>query len=131
MIPDPDTILDADVMIDLLRGNATARAWLASLPAPPAAAGFAAMEITTACLNRVELRSVQKFLRSFTLLWPTETDLQRALNEYLPLRLAHGIGMVDTVIAATATGAGLTLVTLNVRHFRHIPGLTVLRPYVK
>jgi predicted nucleic acid-binding protein len=131
MIPGPDTILDADVMIDLLRGNEKARAWFTSLPVPPVAAGFAAMEITTACLNRAELRNVQKFLRSFTLLWPAETDMQRALNEYLLLRLAHGIGMIDTVIAATATGADLTLATLNVRHFRHIPGLKILRPYVK
>jgi len=104
---------------------------MATLPAMPNAAGFAAMELIAGYLNGRELKQLQPFPRAFPFPWPSEADLQRALNEYLPLRLAHGIGLLDTVIAATATGAGLTLVTLNVRHFRHIPGLTILRAYVK
>jgi predicted nucleic acid-binding protein len=123
--------LDADVLIDLTQGRPAAVAWFATLPDLPAVASFAAMELIAGCLNGRELKQLQRFLRPFPLLWPTETDLQRALSEYLPLRLAHGIGLLDTVIAATATGAGLTLATLNVRHFRHIPGLTFQRPYIK
>ena len=126
-----ELLLDADVLIDLTQERPAAVAWMMTLPDMPTVAGFAAMELINACLNGRELKQLQRFLRTFPLRWPTEADMQRALDEYLPLRLAHGIGLLDTVIAATATGAGLTLATLNVRHFRHIPGLTILRPYVK
>ena len=53
----------------------------------------------------------------------------RALNEYMPLRLAHGIGLLDAIIAATATGLGETLATFNERHYRVIPGLVTVQPY--
>jgi predicted nucleic acid-binding protein len=127
----PAFLLDTDVLIDLTQERPAAVAWMEILPDIPAVAGFAAMELIAGCLNGRELKQLQRFLRAFPLLWPVETDMQRALAEYLPLRLAHGIGLLDTVIAATATGVDLTLVTLNMRHFQRIPGLKLLRPYMK
>ena len=38
-------MLDSDVCVDLLRKNPAARAWIASLPAPPSVSGFVAMEL--------------------------------------------------------------------------------------
>ena len=124
-------MLDTDVLIDLTNRHPLAISWFATLTGTPHVAGFAAMEVISGSNSLQELRTLQKGLSLFPLRWPTEEDLKRALTIYLPLRLAHGIGLFDTVIAATATGAGLTLVTLNVRHFRHVPGLTILRPYMK
>jgi predicted nucleic acid-binding protein len=43
--------------------------------------------------------------------------------------LSHGLEIPDALIAATALELSLPLYTLNDRHFRMIPGLTVLRPY--
>lgn len=40
-------------------------------------------------------------------------------------RKGKGIGMADTMIAATALAQDLTLVTRNGRHFNRIPGLRV------
>jgi len=35
------------------------------------------------------------------------------------------IGIVDTLLAATALTHGMAMVTRNLRHFEHVPGLTV------
>lgn len=122
-------LLDTDIMIDLERGLPAARAWLTSLPSGPPVAGFAAMELYNGCQNSAEQRKVEKFLRPFTLLWPSEASLLRASETFTSLRLAHGVGMLDALIAATALQHGLTLATFNVRHFRAIPGLVTVQPY--
>jgi predicted nucleic acid-binding protein len=126
---DGPMILDTDVLIDLVRQHPAAAAWFASLPTLPAVCGFAALELAYGCLNAAELRAVRTFLRAFTIVWPTEEDLSRALVEYAPLHLSHGLGAMDALIAATAVGRGTPLVTLNVRHFRAVPNLTTLPPY--
>jgi predicted nucleic acid-binding protein len=125
-------LLDADVLIDIARGRpAAAMAWFESLPDFPPVCGIAAMELIHGCRNGVELRQAQAFLRPFPLLWPTAQDLNRALSLYSPLKLAHGIGLNDCMIAATAVGAGLPLATFNIKHFRHVPGLMLVQPYVR
>ncbi len=40
-------------------------------------------------------------------------------------RSGQPIGLIDTLLAATAHAYGLTMVTRNVRHFEHVPGLAV------
>jgi tRNA(fMet)-specific endonuclease VapC len=124
-------LLDADVCIDLLRKLPQAVAWIATLSETPAIPGFVALELVIGCQNRNELRHVREFLAPLTIVWPTVPDLDRGVNEYAPLKLAHGIGGMDCLIAVTATGRGDTLVTLNVRHFRAIPNLKIETPYTK
>ncbi|MGL4649831.1 MAG: VapC toxin family PIN domain ribonuclease, partial [Caldilineaceae bacterium] len=44
-------------------------------------------------------------------------------------RLGSGTGIIDAFIAQTALDLNLPLHTFNVKHFRDIPGLTILQPY--
>ena len=44
-------------------------------------------------------------------------------------RLSHSLLLPDALIAASALEHGVTLYTKSLRHFRMIPGLTVVRPY--
>lgn len=124
-------LLDTDILIDVVRRHPGAIAWFGNLPTLPAVCGFAALEITYGCLNTAELRAVQTFLRPFPIVWPSEVDLQRALGDYARFRLSHGISVMDALIAATATGRGLSLVTFNVKHFHAIPGLITEQPYAR
>jgi len=39
--------------------------------------------------------------------------------------------MIDALIAATALGLRLPLVTFNARHFSAVPGLTTIQPYTR
>jgi predicted nucleic acid-binding protein len=75
--------------------------------------------------------TVRRLLTLFTVSWPTEADVIRAYMVYQPLRLSHGIGLFDCIVAATATGPGEDLATFNVKHFRAVPDLVTIQPYVR
>jgi predicted nucleic acid-binding protein len=122
-------LLDTDVLIDLESKHPAARAWIDTLPVIPAVCGFAAMELLNGCLNNTDRRKVETFLRPFPVLWPSEAALSWALSTFTPLRLAHGLGMIDALIATTALDHRRALVTFNVRHFRAVPGLITVQPY--
>jgi len=124
-------ILDTDGLIDLERKHAPALAWFVGLPGPPSVAGFAAMEIISGCQNGIELSRTLKLLRRLVVVWPDEAALNWAQSEYEALRLTQGIGLLDMLIAATATCLGQPLATFNIKHFAAIPGLTTMQPYTR
>lgn len=124
-------ILDADILILLDKNDVDARAWYSSLPEPPGAAGYAAMELLAGCENSTDRRRIERMLQDFDLLWPDEATMIQAAKDYGALRLSHGIGVLDMLIAVTAIFHGQDLVTFNLRHFRAVPGLTVFAPYTR
>ena len=89
------------------------------------------MELVHAARNARELQDARKLVAPFPVVWPTEADCTRALSDLIALHLSHSLGLVDALIAATAVGQGATLCTFNVKHYRHVPGLTLTRPYTR
>ena len=124
-------LIDADVCIDLLREFAPALEWLASVTEELVLPGFVAIELITGCDTNDRLRKTQKFIKQFALAWPSEIGMNRAVSEFAPLRVAHGLGGLDALIAATAIERGDLLYTFNMKHFRTVPSLQIAEPYVK
>lgn len=122
-------ILDTDVLILLEKENPAAIGWYSGLVETPFVAGFAALELLNGSENAADLRRIELFLKDFMLLWPDEAALDRAALEYGALRLSHGIGVLDMLIAVSAISHAEDLVTFNVRHFRAVPGLVTFQPY--
>ena len=122
-------ILDADVLIDIDKKRPNALAWINSLNVLPSVSGIAALELKQGCRNSIELRQMERLLRPFDIVWPTEADMNRALVEYAVLRLTYSLGLLDSLIASTAVGLNETVATFNVRHFRAVPGLVTVQPY--
>lgn len=125
------TLMDSDVCIDLLREHPPALEWFAGLTEIPAIPGFCALELVVGAERTRDLKVVQKFLARFDIVWPSADDMQRAVSEYAPLHLTHGLGGLDALIAATVVGHGATFLTFNIRHFRAVPGLAMEQPYVR
>ena len=44
---------------------------------------------------------------------------------------AHGLGLLDALIAACAVGLSATLFTFNDKHYRVVPGLVTAQPYTR
>lgn len=124
-------LLDTDVCIDVLRKHESALAWFSTLTEAPGIPGFVALELVLGCRDRDELRRVRGFVSKFSVVWPQQKDLDKAVMDYAPLKLSHGIGGMDALIAATVIGRGDTLLTLNIRHFRVIPDLKIETPYTR
>ena len=123
-------VLDTDVFIDHFRGQEAATAYIRSLPVDQrATTDITAMELYKGAANQQELATILRFLTQnrVTRLPVSTTASQRAVELVYQHGLAHGLGIPDALLAAIEMEGVHTLVTDNVRHFRFIPGLQVLR----
>lgn len=87
------------------------------------------MELVQDAHNAQQVQQAVRLVAPLPVAWPTEPDCARALSDFTALHLSHGLGLLDSLIAATAVGKGATLCTFNVKHYRAVPGLATLQPY--
>ncbi|HTY29031.1 MAG TPA: type II toxin-antitoxin system VapC family toxin [Mycobacterium sp.] len=118
-------LVDSDVLIAHLRGMPEARDWLI------AARRRAVLAISVVSIAEIigGMRSVERreVWRLFSALRtePVNELIARRAGEFMRrYRRSHnGIGLGDYLIAATADTRGLSLATLNVRHFPMFEGI--------
>lgn len=123
-------LLDTDVLINFLRGDARAQTWLrAAGPEQFQVPGIAAMELVIGCRNADELKRLTTFLDKFSLAWPDSSETARAFQLLLTYRLTTGVGIPDCLIAAMALSRQARLYTFNLRHYQQIAGLEARQPY--
>jgi len=123
-------ILDADVIIDLLRGLQPAKLWFSRLEHFPSVSGVALLEVLYGAPDAEGQRRIEKLVKPLSILWPNEADAQNA-RKLARYKLSDGIEMNDVLTAHIAMRHGLTLATFNIKHFRAIPGLSIMQPYAR
>jgi predicted nucleic acid-binding protein len=124
-------LLDTDILIDVQRGYAPALNWFASLEALPCVPGFVVMELIQDAQNASQLQRTMKLVAPLPVVWPSTADCEKALADFATHRLAHGLGLLDALIAACTTGLSATLCTFNAKHYRAIADLKTLQPYAR
>jgi predicted nucleic acid-binding protein len=125
-------LLDADVLIDLIRGFPPATTWLASLGDEETyLPGYVVMEVVQGCRDQRELRRVLRPANQFSIVWASAGDSERALRTFARYYLSHSLGPFDALIAECAIGLGATLCTFNLKHFRIVDQLMTEQPYAK
>jgi predicted nucleic acid-binding protein len=124
-------LLDADILIDVLRGHSPAVEWFASLSELPSVPGLVVMELIQDADNQQRVEKALKLVAPLPVVWPTAADSDRALSWFTSYHLSHGLGLLDSLIAACATGLSATVCTFNARHYRVIPGLLSEQPYAR
>lgn len=122
-------LLDADILIDVQRGHPPAVAWYISLPAYPTVPDSVIMELMQDARSKPEVEQALRLVKPLPVAWPTNADCERALQDFRVLHLSHSLGLIDALVAATATGLGATLCTFNVKHYRAVAGLVTEQPY--
>jgi hypothetical protein len=116
-------LLDTNILIDVLRGEAVALAWLEQQQSPRISV-ITWIEVLVGCRD-AETEAVQAWLEAFPRL-PLDDASSRAA---VRLRQQHGMKMPDAIILATARCADLTLATRNSRDFP-LTMEGVLHPYM-
>jgi len=122
-------LLDADILIDVQRGHPPAVAWYTSLPVYPTVPGLIIMELMQDTRNKREVEQALRLVKPLPVAWSTNADCERALQDFRTLHLSYSLGLIDSLVAATALGLGATLCTFNVKHYRAIAGLVTEQPY--
>lgn len=122
-------LVDTDVLIDYLREQPQAVAYLETLDDPFYVSVISVAELFAGVRDGDESEQLASFLGACNIV-----ELNAAIAEAGGLYRrdygkTHGVGLADALIAATANSHEMTVVTLNARHY---PGLENLHiPYLK
>jgi len=123
-------LVDTTILIDFLRGNQAANAWLKHFAEDELALSVVtAAELVAGCRNRREQKQVEKELEQYPLILVSGAISASAWNWYRQYRLRDGVGFLDCLIGASAYHLGIPVCTLNDKHFRSLPGVKIERPY--
>jgi len=122
-------VLDTDIMVDVQRGFSPALEWLAQLPESPAITVITVLELLRGCRNLREQQSVERLLTQMPVLYLSESACIRAVNYFRAFHLSHGIGILDTLIAAIAVTHDAILCSFNEKHYQMVPDLQLMKPY--
>jgi predicted nucleic acid-binding protein len=124
-------LVDTDVLIDVQRGHPPALTWFAGLAELPAVPGFVVMELIQDARNGQEVKQALKLVAPLAVVWPTDVDCWRALFDFAFYHLSHGPGFFGRDDCECAVGLSATLFTFNDKHYRVVPGLSIVRPYTR
>lgn len=114
----PEAVVDTDILVDHLRGHRRLDPGIAL-----AYSTVSRCELFAGTDDATVLRELLGAL--------IEVDVDRHVAETAgAIRRDHRVAVPDAIVAATALGLGVPLVTRNTRHFRGITGL-VVRPTVR
>jgi predicted nucleic acid-binding protein len=123
-------IFDTDVLIWYLRGHETARRFIENIAYERRMlSSLTLMELLQGCRNRQEAREVRTFVSEnmSLVIHPDETISRRAIALLEQHAFSHGLRVVDAIIAASALEAASSLATANVKHYRIIVPLDLIR----
>jgi len=122
-------VIDTDVLIDYLRDHEAATAYLEACSQPLALSAISVAELSMGVRDGEERSRLDDFIAAFETL-PVDAliAIQAGLWRSRYGR-SHGTGLADALIAASASAANATLVTLNRKHFPMLANVIV--PYSK
>ncbi len=122
-------IIDADFMIELMRKNHSAKSFIINEVGNEniILSCITVAEILQGANNKENLQQLNKILKQYIVL-PVDhfiSDIFSSLfQKYV---LSHDTGIPDTLVAATALHYNLPLLSINQKHFKHIPNLQLIK----
>lgn len=120
-------VLDTTVLIDALRGDPSAFAWLGELAEQPSCSEVTRVEILRG-LRSQERAVAERLFAGLAWVPVTESVARRAGEFGRQYRRSHAtVGTNDLIVAATAVDQGLPVATSNLKHFPMFEDLA--RPY--
>jgi predicted nucleic acid-binding protein len=121
-------LIDTNVIIDYLRGKQAAITFINSLADQPATSVVVVAELYAGVRDGRERTQLEALLRMTTIYSLSQTAAVQGGLFRRQYGKSHNVGLEDSLIAATALAEGVTLVTLNGKHFPMLPN--VLVPYI-
>ena len=122
-------LIDTDVLIDYLRGQTDAVAFLRKTKRALRVSSATVAELYVGVREGTEDDVLERFLGLLEVVEITSGIARRAGLWRRDFGKSHGTGLMDALIAASAESSGSTLVTLNDTHYPMLE--SVLVPYRK
>jgi predicted nucleic acid-binding protein len=122
-----DFLIDTDVLIDISRGNADAADFVDALNGAIFISRISAMELIIGARDRRDQSIIEEFIALFDIKELSDHMGHEAFRQLKQYGKSHGLRIADALIAATAKGEDLDLISKNEKHFRPIKGLKFLK----
>ena len=121
-----DILIDTDVLIWYLRGNQKAYDLIHTM-GDFCISSITYMELVQGMRNKNELRTLQKVLKQWNVktIYVNEEISAKALFFVEEYFLSHSMELADSMIAATASMYGMTLITANDKHYKVVKDLSM------
>ncbi|MBI4235311.1 type II toxin-antitoxin system VapC family toxin [Candidatus Peregrinibacteria bacterium] len=123
-------VIDTDILIDYLRLHDKAINFLDNLKRKERHIAFLTVfELINGYNNKNQEKKINNFLENFVTLDLNTNIAKTALQIYKTKKWSTGLGIADSLIAATAIKHKYALVTRNIKHYQNIADLKVKKPY--
>ena len=120
-------ILDTNIFIEVFKGNSEVVRAVQSVGTKNIAlSAVTVMELYYGAINRLELQRIKKHLEMFTIAHVSISISETATKLTERYAKSHNLQIPDALIAATALDTQSELMTLNIKDFRFIPGLSLV-----
>ncbi len=114
---------DTDVLIDFLRGNQQAVAFIHEISSRIILSSIVVAELYAGVRGKKELAVLNNFISLFETI-PVTGEIAKMGGLYKrDFGKSHGVGLADAMIAATCKTMNAQLKTLNIKHYPMIKGI--------
>jgi predicted nucleic acid-binding protein len=124
-------LLDTNILMDYLRGHASAHSLFAKLPDDCAVSTVSIAELHAGVCEGTERKALSTLLDTFALIDLSPTIAAQGGLLRRDWGKTHGSGLNDALIAATALVTQRVLLTLNAKHFPMLAKGQLVVPYPK
>ena len=119
-------LIDTNIFIAILRGNAALKSFIESLDCALDTTVYA--ELIQGAKNKLEVQKIERYLTRFELMHFDQSVSRKTIELIRIYSKSHGLMFGDAIIAATCLENDLILITYNVKDFRFINGLKTIQP---
>ena len=124
-----DALIDANIVIDVLRGYTPARNWYSSNTMKLGVNPIVMLEVLNGAPNRPKQNQIVSLLQPIPRVDLTSDDFTWAIQQTITYKLSHNIGYEDCLIASVNHRLQLPLFTRNLKHFTPLLGSLAQAPY--
>ena len=116
-------LVDTDVLVDFLRGHRSAVTFVKKHSDGIILSAIVVAELYAGVKGDAEQTALENFISLFRVI-PVTARIAEAGGLYKrDYGRAHGVGLADAIVAATASAENAELKTLNTRHYPMLKGL--------
>ena len=116
-------LLDTDILVDFLRGNNKAEAFIATQADRIILSAIVVAELYAGVKGEAEREALDALVSLFRIV-PVDVEIAKAGGLYKrDYGKSHGVGLADAILAATAEAWKAELKTLNIKHYPMLKGL--------
>jgi predicted nucleic acid-binding protein len=122
-------LVDTDIIVDYLRGYEKSKNFFEKYNSMISISSLTQMELIIGCKTKNDIHILNDFLSTIFILEANKEIVQNAIHLLQNFHLTCGLGIVDSIIAATSFYYEINLYTRNQKHYQNIKNLNIYKPY--